>query len=1459
MKKHIWHSVFMVVALLFVVMPDQAVAQWALDINGSVKKEETNKRFEGVTITVKRNGSVWKTISTPADGKFDLSLPPDGIYLIEFSRPNHVTKRIEFSTKNVPPEDAKYGFEFPMEMNLFEKIDGLDVSILDKPIAKVAFDPSTGYMDYDPEYTKSVQKELERLKKELEERLKAKEAERKAKQKDYDAAIAAADKLFNSEKWTEAKPLYEKASNIFPDESYPLFQLGEIEDKLAGLEEMNKRYQAAIDKGDAAFKEREWEKAINAYEIALEVKEADYPKNKIKEVEDIMKNEEKVNEQYKDAIAAADAAFDDKSYDKAKENYQKAATLKSYEDYPKQRLTEIDKILAELAAKEKEYKDALAEADNLFNAKDYEKSIPAYTKASGIKPDESYPKERIEEATAKLAEQKALEERYKALIADADDAFGTKSYEEAQSKYEEASELKSNEQYPKDKINEIKSILAASKKLEEDYAAVIEQGDLAFSGEKYEEAKVAYEKALTLKAKEQYPKDKIEEIKAKLEALQAQKALDEKYNALIASADAAFGSKNYDKAKTDYEAAKKVKPAETYPPEKIAEIEGILAEQDRINREYADAIKDGDIAFTDKEYEKARSFFEKALELKPAEQYPKDKLAAIKIKIDEQLANMQLDEKYNALIKSADFAFENEKYENAKADYNAALGVKPAEKYPKDQLKAIEDKLAQLKKEEENALAAEAARKKREYYEAVIAQADAEFTAQNYQVATQKYTEASAIMPDESYPKEKIKEIEKLLADLAAKNAANEAAALAQKQLDEKYNALIASADGAFNAEAYEKAKTDYKAALALKPSESYPAERIKEIDALLAAQKAKEEEIKVMSNAMKQKQQQYDSYIALGDQNFGSKQYKLAKSNYEMAIGIMPNEQYPKDRIKEIESILADLAMKEKQDRDAAQAEKEKREAYEKLIYEGDRAMKTEEYRIAQSNFNAALNLYPDEKYPSDMLVKIAELLNKKQEVKEEEVVEVTPGMRKKITDAKEKEIERMMQKIRNKVDAQKDEALAKEKEEYLKQQEVRVTSNLDRIEKNQEELDGYADNIEAMQKRGNTYHLKNSADLMATTEQLKKAEEKRIKSADKKREEAGKELDDYQKEWKKFQAEQEKLSAKKAVQHYSYVDDILEARESMIERGDKVRAKNQKDLDKLAADTKKNKERSNERAIKKQIDVNEYKAKIAAENQILVKASIERTADNQKELDELNADMIAQRKKGDQHYKVNVGELMKFRDRIQELEAKRIAQADKARMANNKDKEKMQQQIQKNQEKQLKKYYKDVKVLDKYKQSVAKENSKRVKDADKRRELADKELEDQKEAMKSIATSQEPRYKEFDKQLEKVRKANMDFYADLSANQDKKILMADSEIRDVYRGELKPRQNNDLAAKYPQGITEEVVESGSSVTIKRLKVTGDQVDVYERVFYPWGGTYYFKNGTNITKSLWDKESIEK
>ena len=110
----------------------------------------------------------------------------------------------------------------------------------------------------------------------------------------------------------------------------------------------------------------------------------------------------------------------------------------------------------------------------------------------------------------------------------------------------------------------------------------------------------------------------------------------------------------------------------------------------------------------------------------------------------------------------------------------------------------------------------------------------------------------------------------------------------------------------------------------------------------------------------------------------------------------------------------------------------------------------------------------------------------------------------------------------------------------------------------------------------------------------------------------------------------------------------------------------------------------------------------------------------------------------------------------------------------------------------------------------------------------------------------------------MAKERKQNDEFHQDLITRESEKILVANSKLKDFYTGEQKPRQDTEMLAKYPAGITEEVEESGNSITIKRVKVTGDQVDVYERVFYTWGGTYFYKNGVNISETLWDKESIE-
>ncbi|MCX8021141.1 MAG: hypothetical protein N2747_11695, partial [Chitinophagaceae bacterium] len=139
-----------------------------------------------------------------------------------------------------------------------------------------------------------------------------------------------------------------------------------------------------------------------------------------------------------------------------------------------------------------------------------------------------------------------------------------------------------------------------------------------------------------------------------------------------------------------------------------------------LDAKYNAAIKKGDDAFNKKDWNTAKNAYNEALSYKPNEKYPKDQLAAIEKAIADELAakkkaeeeaktKAELEAKYNAAIKKADDAFNKKDWNTAKNAYNEALSYKPNEKYPKDQLaaidKAIADELAAKKKAEEEAKA----------------------------------------------------------------------------------------------------------------------------------------------------------------------------------------------------------------------------------------------------------------------------------------------------------------------------------------------------------------------------------------------------------------------------------------------------------------------------------------------------------------------------------------------------------------------------------------------------------------------------------------------------------------------------------------------------------------------------------------------------------------------------------
>jgi len=580
--------------MLNFLLPVSAYGQtWTMPVDGKVLG--AGDKLTGAIVTLFKNGQQIQQIVTTSNGRFGFELPANAEYVISITKPGYVTKKFKINTANVPADRAEVGGFNPFEpdVTLFEMPTTPEVSkrveaILAQPIAVYQYIPGEKNFNYDEKYTEAVQAklaELAQLQKQAEKEAadKVKNAALEAQKqleidKKYKAAIAKGDASLASKDYASAKAGYNEALGIKPGEAYPKTKLAEMDQLIANAgkqKEIDEKYQAAIAKGDAAFGAKDYAAAKTAYTEASGIKSSEaYPKTKIAEIDQLLANagkQKEIDAKYQVAIAKGDGAFGTKDYASAKTAYIEASGVKPSEAYPKTKLAEIDKLLAD-AGKQKEldakYQAAIAKGDGAFGTKDYSSAKTAYTEASGIKSSEAYPKTKIAEIDKLLAgaeAEKQKELQYKNAITKADAAFASKDYAGAKSSYTEASGVKPGEAYPKTKIAEIDKLLAGMSKageLEKQYKDLITKADNSFAQKDYTSARSSYSDASSLKSTEQYPKTKIAEID-KLLAAQAegnkQKEIDAKYQAAITKGDNAFASKDYSAAKAGYTEASGIK------------------------------------------------------------------------------------------------------------------------------------------------------------------------------------------------------------------------------------------------------------------------------------------------------------------------------------------------------------------------------------------------------------------------------------------------------------------------------------------------------------------------------------------------------------------------------------------------------------------------------------------------------------------------------------------------------------------------------------------------------------------------------------------------------------------------------------------------------------------------------------------------------------------------------------
>lgn len=1370
------------------------VAAWSqvdvVMVFGTVKDLTTAKKIDGVVISVFKNGAKLVEVPTNASGKYEVNLDYGSEYKVMCSKKGFVSKNIVIDTRNIPEEERQGGHGMNIDFTMLSEIPGVDFSILQEAFGKAKYVGATGNFEWDMEYTNRMRDAQARLLKEYDER-KKREANAEAE------------------------------------------------------------FAKLMTQGSTAMGASDFKKAVESFTEALTLKVGDAVATaKLSDARmrlEASEGAKKLDEEYAALIKEADGLFGKKSYEPAKAKYEAALDIKENEAHPKQRVKEIDTILADLAKKAEEekkakelqqkYDAAIAAADAAFKAENWDQATTKYTEAGGLKPEERYPKDQIaaiakkKEELAKKAEDekkaRELQQKYDAAIAAGDAAFKANSWDIATTKYTEAGTLKPEEKYPKDQLAAIAAKKEEEKRKADEerlakenqqkYQAAIAAADIAFNGARYDDAETKYNEAIGFKPEEKYPKDQLaaiakkrEELAAKAEEERKAKDLDAQYQAALAAAMQSFTGERYDEAIAKYTEASSLKPKEQYPKDQIA----------LINKK-------------------------------------KEELAK---KAEEERKAKELQDKYDAAVVAADAALNAEDWTAATAKYTEASTLKPGERYPKDQLAVVAQRKA----------AAEERKRQEEVkarYDAIIAVADGAFDKEDFATAKTKYTEASSLLPAERYPKDRIAESEARMAEKAKREEEERLA----RERDAKYQELISRADKAYGSEKLSAALVDYKDAAALKPDEAHPRERIIDIESKMdAAAKARAEEERLAREKAEQ-DKRYGELIAAADRDFTAKKYEQARTSYTEALAVKPEEQKPKDRLTEIERILAELAEKDAAARDAAAkaaADRAAKEAADKLAAElaaaekarleeearrkkseeealmqqyreaiaaGDLAFTQESFDQARERFTEALGLRPQEKYPKDRLAAIdAEVA--KRELNRSEAERLAEQRRKEEEERRRKEAEDA-ERARLAADAERARLEAERKaQEDADAEARRLAEERDRLARGEAKAldERYRSALVSADEAMASKDYPRARGLYAEASDLKPQETYPLAKID--------QIDRLLAELERQRQEAE-LAARKAAED----DSQRRTRPSTsIDRS------NEQQAEEFMRKAREREEFEKWQRIKKQReDVMAEEASNATD------ASARRNgAVNEKER---IVDGQAGLYRGDEtRRELSAAEVQALKDRVAESELQRRDRSGQVSAQQYDLKVATQERVLSREQ--------DLSTRQVQAASTVVEQSNAIRTAESQRASASAQrsssqrsqveqvIEQEADRRRKGAAQSEERLRAIDdaKRATIAREAGYVQGNDVARARNKAAL--DATPVDQPR-DFADYNRNKLAQEYPPGVTEESYTEGNKVIIRRVVVNGNRGDEYSKVIAKWG-IFYFKNGQSITEAIWTRET---
>lgn len=491
------------------------------------------------------------------------------------------------------------------------------------------------------------------------------------KKVNFDVLFAAADqaeldKLEREFQQKEAAKEVELAK-YEEERTQKAIELAEVQQKKAEQEivEAEKQYEETLLKAEAERQDR----------LAQQKKEREELEKTI-----AMETARREAEEQKNALALQKKVEEERKR-RLEEQRKEEERLAAIEEERKRKAQELaDKEAAEqLALLEKQRKQAEEEERKRLAAKEKEAELLALTK------------QKEEEENRKAEERRLADEAKKA---------------------EQLALAKQKEEEEKRKAEERR--LAEEKK---------EAERLALEKEKAEQARIRAEEEAALAAAKAAEEAKIAEAKraeelAQQKAEEAERKRRAQYDKLVSEGDAALAKNDVRTSWQKYKDALAMYPDEKALSKKfndtdaqLQQIEKEAAEQLALNQKYDQLMLDGEKELAQNNYDAAKEKFQRASDLKPSEQDPKQKIRDIGRTLDqlaaERKAKQLAEREYVIKLQDAAKALESNDLALARERYEEANRLKPDDQVPIDKLKEIAEK-------EEGLALAEAEKKKKE-------------------------------------------------------------------------------------------------------------------------------------------------------------------------------------------------------------------------------------------------------------------------------------------------------------------------------------------------------------------------------------------------------------------------------------------------------------------------------------------------------------------------------------------------------------------------------------------------------------------------------------------------------------------------------------------------------------------------------------------------------------------------